>query len=67
MSGVQKLISAATQGNLQEVKFIIENEGIGVNSKDGVMNEYFYFIVYYFLFYFRLELQQCIGPVVMVK
>ena len=41
MSGVDKLINAAQQGNLQQVKFIIENEGIHVNSKNGVMNEFF--------------------------
>ena len=50
-TGVDKLINAAKQGNLQQVKFIIENEGIDVNSKNSwVMNEYFYFIVYYLLF-----------------
>ena len=41
MSGVNKLINAASGGNLQQVKYTIENEGIDVNSKNGVMNEFF--------------------------
>ena len=47
--GVDKLLNAATQGNLQQVKFLIENEGIYVDSKHSlVMNESLYFIVSYF-------------------
>ena len=53
LTGVDKLIIAASQGNLQLIKYIIENEGVDVNSKHpSVMN---IFISLFLIFYFILE------------
>ena len=51
---IQRLLNAAGNlNNLNEVKSLIENDGVDINSKDNKVNKSFSFFLS--LFYFILE------------
>ena len=65
MEKIDRLTTAAGPGNnLNEVKSLIENDRVDINSKDTV-NKSFSFFLYFILFYFSMETQLYILPVVM--
>ena len=65
MDKINRFIDAAGNGNnLNEVKSLVENDGVDINSQNMV-NKSFSFFLYFILFYFSMDPQHYIVPVVM--